>query len=348
MHRTLRRAALWAAAIAALVMALPPSSHGEEEWPGLPESDGLFGHTWNGAAQGGISYAARAKQWVRSPDGMVTFQAKIKDLGTTGDCARATCIRRFGGGGRAYIVSPEGAPAPYGYMAPMTVRSVGFGLMPVEATVQVSQRRQGGYPVPFESWIIGTDHFDSSVQREPVSVTQEPVTVDAAVEVRILKVLVDGVDLGLTGDCRAATPAPITMKSAEFTIDRTDSRYRFSTTEWFRSADPASFFDPEFGGQLSGTITIPPFTGCTTASGDDLSDLMTLSVSGPDNPVTARIGWPCGGLDDDLGVLLGRPLRQGENTPKRTLETAATVNGPAMTPGCHGTKKLPYPERPAG
>jgi len=346
MHRTLRRAAVWAAAIAALVVALPSSSHGEEEWPGLPESDGTFGDNWGGAAQGGISYATRAKQWVRSPDGMVAFQARGGVVWTDGDCA-SLCVQHGKVGGQAFLVSPEGAPEPYGYLAPMTVRSVGFGLMPVEATVQISQRRGDGSPIPFVTWMDSELRYDRSIQPEPVADVGIGVRFEDAVNVRILKVLVDGVDLGLTGDCRAVTPAPMTMSSPTYTIDRTDPRYRTAFGEWFRHADPASFFNPERGGQLSGTITIPPFTGCTTASGDDLSDLMTLSVSGPDNPVTARIGERCVALDEETG--LGRPLRQGENTPKRTLDVAGmTLSGGRFLNGCPGTKKLPYPERPAG
>jgi len=347
MHRTLRRAAVWAAAIAALVMALPPSSHGEEEWPGLPESDGTFGHTWNGAAQGGISYATRAKQWVRSPDGMVTFQAAAKNVGLEGNCS-TKCVQHTRVGGQAFIVSPEGAPAPYGYLAPMTVRSVGFGLMPVEATVQVSQRRQDGYPIPFVTWLDGEISYDTSLQPEPLANAFKAVHFEDAVNVRILRVLVDGVDLGLSGDCRAATPALMELSApAHAVVD--PARTPTTIEDWYRRADPATYFHPEWGGQLSGTITIPPFTGCTTASGDDLSDLMTLSVSGPDNPVTARIGDRCGGLDDETGSMLGRPLRQGENTPKRTLDTAGVLltSGQYIN-GCPGTKKLPYPERPAG
>lgn len=359
MHRTLRRAAVWAAAIAALVVALPPSSHGEEEWPGLPETDGTFGQYWMGAAQGGISYASRAKQWFRSPDGMVTFRGGVGDFEWEDASGRSiaglhqcttTCTRNYKVGGQAFMVSPEGAPAPYGYLTPMTVRSVGFGLMPVEATVQISQRRKDGYPVPFESWLDAFDHWRQVDMSQGVGAVATklstggyPTRFEDAVDVRILKVLVDGVDLGLTGECRTATPAPMRLGAPKYTIDLTQT----TSEAWFAHADPSEFFHPEKGGQLSGTITIPPFTGCTTASGDDLSDLMTLSVSGPDNPVTARVAWPCEPLDEDTGAILGRPLRQGENTPKRTLDTAISADiGKLGASGCHGTKKLPYPVRP--
>ncbi len=343
MRLTLRRAAFWALGIAGMVVALPQSSHGEEEWPGLPESDGTFGNIWMNAAQGGVSYASRAKQWVRSPDGMVTFTATVGGRRTEGDC-NSRCVKYFRAGGQAFIVSPEGAPAPYGYLAPMTVRSVGFGLMPVEATVQVSQRRENGYPIPFVSWLSGEDHFDKSVAADAVYQVGNPVGVKDSVNVQILKVLVDGVDLGLTGSCQTVTPPPMTMPSQRYTIPLP---FENPTTipEWFRRADPSSFFNPEWGGTLSGSITIPPFTGCTTASGDDLSDLMTLSVSGPDNPVSARIGWRCA-VSDGLGGV--RPLTMGEDTPKSA--SAATADQADDSAGgsskCdYGTQKFDYPTR---
>jgi hypothetical protein len=118
--------------------------------------------------------------------------------------------------------------------------------------------------------------------------------------------------------------------------------------EWFRQADPNAFFSPEWGGTLNGTIDIPPFTGCTTASGDDLSALMTLSASGPDNPVSARIGWRCFVLDEEGSP---RPLRAGENTPK-AAKIASDAGGRGGETGLngpcdYGTQKFDYPVRGA-
>jgi hypothetical protein len=339
MHLRLRRAAFWALGIAGLVVALPQSSHGEEEWPGLPDGDGSYASVYGGAAQGGMAYAKRAKQWARSPDGMVTYSAGSVFGREDGDC-RSRCVRHFSANGRAFIVSPEGAPAPYGYLAPMTVRSVGFGLMPVEATVQISQRRKDGYPVPFEASLPGEELYDAA-RGGVVSIVGNPTEVrDNAVNVQVLKVLVDGVDLALTGDCRTVTPAPMKMTSLRYVIPLEGKDKNTAVREWFSSADPGSYFHPDWGGTLTGTITIPPFTGCTTASGDDLSNLLTLSASGPDNPVSARMGGICA-INFEGGQ---RPLRPGENTPRAA--SAATA-GQSANKCDYGTKKFEYPARGA-
>jgi hypothetical protein len=344
-----QRARRWLLAVAiatALAFTVQSSSQADEWYPGLPDNVGRdyfpapYGSTgtWGGAAQGGMSYATRAKQWFRTSDGMVTYVAGGFSTGED----PVTHINTYGVRGAAFFVSPKGAPANYGYLAPMTVRSVGFGLMPVEATVQISQRRENGYPIALTTNIGGRTFYDPSFPGGASKQEGDPTPVSDAVNVQILKVKVDGVDLGLTGDCRTKTPAPLNVSTPAFTIpvafqpphDPTiDVSY---IAEWFRTHDPSTYFNPFYGGQLKGTITIPPFTGCTTKSGDDLSALMTLSVSGPDNPVTAVVAWPCatGG---------GAPLPPGADTPKGVPDGWRSKVGDN---GCHGAKKLPYPDRP--
>ncbi len=325
-RRQLIRRGIWAAALATALVFTAQASRADEWYPGLPDPDSNTGASWAGAAQGGISYAKRAKQWFRSSEGMVTFTARTDLLSSSAESRDYTAT------GRAFMVSPKGAPANYGYMEQMTVRSVGFGLMPVEATVQVSQRRKGGYPVPLESTLSATDYYDPAAAGGVAKQVAHDTVVEDAFNIQIVKVRIDGVDLGLTGDCRTSTPAPVKMIGPGYTIHEP-----FRTTdylaEWFRAQDPSTFFHPFYGGQLSGTMTIPPFTGCTTAAGDDLSALMTLSVSGPDNPVSARVGWPCGYEKEGVGW----PLAPGESNPKLV---------PAVG-DCHGTKTFDYPPRPA-
>src|SRR6478609_8540427 len=124
---------------ALLTTAQSSQADDEPEWyPGLP--DLTFG-TWSNASQGGLSYARRAKQWFRTPAAMTTAEVAIPP--NDPDDPGKGSVRA-----EAYFVSPKGAPANYGYLEPMTVRSVGFGMIPVEATVQVSQRRENGFPVP--------------------------------------------------------------------------------------------------------------------------------------------------------------------------------------------------------
>ncbi|SDE22417.1 hypothetical protein [Nocardioides lianchengensis] len=317
-----------AAALVALVMSGVQSSQADEWYPGLP--DATFG-AWTNTSQGGLTYATRAKQWFRSPTGMAVSEVFFGNQ--DGEPGR-NWVR-----GQAYFVSPQGAPATYGYLESMTVRSVGFGMMPVEATIQVSQRREDGYPIPFDITMRnrlvrypGSDRLDRSY---------EAAAINDSVNVRVLAVRIDGVDLELDGDCRTREPAPVSLLSPAYVIE---DAYRTTNTieDWYRTQDPATYFHPSWGGQLSGTITIPPFTGCTTSAGDDLSDLLTLSASGPDNPISARAGWPC-----VLRVNGAQsPMPPGVSSPK--LGSAAggeTQFGGRVTDGCVGVKPFAYPAR---
>lgn len=329
--RTLLRGGL-ATALVALLMSTVQSSRADEWYPGLPET--TFGN-WTSASQGGLSYAKRAKQWFRSPSAMTAAESFYynDDTRPVPVGSRANRVDAEG-----YFVSPAGAPENYGYMEPMTVRSVGFGLMPVEATVQISQRREGGYPVPVKVSLPSV-----SVSRPGTLLTDRvfpSTTIEDSFNVRILSVLVDGVDIGLNGDCRTVEPAPVVMRSPEFTISGLGTGGTWaSDDEYYRATDPSLYFNPIKGGELSGSMTIPPFIGCTTTSGDDLSDLLTLSASGPDNPVTARVGWPCAFRVDGGNA----PAPPGASTPK--LGTAAGGFHGANVPGCPGPKPFEYPER---
>lgn len=333
-----RRRLLFRGGIAVLLMASllttvqsSQADDGPEWYPGLP--DATFGN-WSSASQGGLSYAKRAKQWFRTPIGMAVAEF-INEDDPVDDTRK--WIRAEG-----YFVSPKGAPDNYGYLEPMTVRSVGFGLMPVEATVQVSQRRENGYPIPVR---VKLETINDIRPRPPgdnnpfqiQNVTFKETTVSDSLNVRILNVKVDGVDLGLNGDCRTVEPAPVVMKGPAYYIAdlRRTPEYE---EQWYASHDPSTYYHPLRGGQLTGSMTIPPFTGCTTAAGDDLSNLMTLSVSGPDNPVVARTGWPCAFKVDGINA----PAPPGASNPK--LGTEAGGRGEDDKP-CPGVKPFEYPER---
>src|SRR5262249_54173610 len=140
-----------------------------------------------------------------------------------------------------YFVSPKGAPENYGYLEPMTVRSVGFGLMPVEATVQVSQRRSNGLPVPIHVLL-----HNSALTMRPNNQWSGPDQVNDAFNLRIIAVKIDGVDLGLNGNCRTVEPAPVSMTSPEFVIPNADQPG--AEAEWYHTHDPSTYFNPISGG----------------------------------------------------------------------------------------------------
>ena len=287
------------------------ASDDDPEWyPGLP--DATFG-VWSSAAQGSMSYARRAKQWFISPAGMTVAEFVIE--GEPDDGTGAESVQSIPAEG--YFVSPKGAPANYGYLEPMTVRSVGFGMIPVEATVQVSQRRANGFPIPVSvRFAARWTPIYKVGGRQTRDFTVADTKISDSFNVQILAVKVDGVDLGLNGDCRTVEPAPVSMTGPGYTI--TDY-YRdgngnstYGDRTWYLEHDVSTYYNPINGGELTGTMTIPPFTGCTTTAGDDLSSLLTLSVSGADNPVKARSGFPCNFEEDGAP----RPQPPGVSNPQ--------------------------------
>jgi hypothetical protein len=313
-----------AAALLVAVGTFSQSSHADQYYPGLPDPDGTTGNDYTSVAAGGMGYSALAKQWFRNPAGMVTTRTDTK-FTPTGDI-HVFKVRIHS---QSFLVSPDGAPENYGYFAPVTVRSVGFGLMPVEATLQVSQRRSNGYPIPLEADLHGTEHYavqpDGSTVR--VDAVVDETKVDDAFNVDVLKVKIDGVDVGLKGKCRTVTPAPVHLIGKGYTIEGPEDG------PWFAhmvATDPTGFFHPFYGGYMSGTITIPPFAGCKLATGEDISALLTKSASGPDNPIQATAGWVC---DNFTRGQAKWPPAPGQSTPKKT--------------DCEGVHVLPYPNRPS-
>jgi hypothetical protein len=325
---------------ALLTTAQSSRADDEPEWyPGLPDT--TFG-SWSNTSQGSMSYARRAKQWFISSTGMTVAEFAIVDLPQVGD-GQGQQIPAEG-----YFVSPKGAPANYGYLEPMTVRSVGFGMIPVEATVQVSQRRENGFPVPVHAQLEATSNFYYIGGRRTSDYTVADTKVSDSFNVQILAVKVDGVDLGLNGDCRTVEPAPVSMTGPGFTIEDTTRPYNglppgdtfYVEAGWYLEHDVSTYFHPTKGGELTGAMTIPAFTGCTTAAGDDLSSLLTLSVSGADNPVKARVGFPCPFVVDNANA----PAPPGVSNPR--LGTGHADNPPLIKPGyCPGIKPFEYPAR---
>lgn len=318
-RRSLKRAAA-AVALAFLTFTLAGASHADEWYPGLP--DPVDTGAWANTAQGGMSYAGKTKQYVRMPEAMITSTQRVLTTPVS------PALSRYEVFALAYFVSPESAPENYGYMEPVTIRTVGFGLMPVEATVQVSQRRENGYPVPISV------HLQSVYNKDPqtfkyINWVADPVVVDDRFNVEITNIKVDGHDLNLRPGCRAAQPAAVKMVGPGYTIQPLPMG-ESGWEDWHEAADPSTFFHPLYGGQMHGTITMPAFTGCITSTGDDLSDMITQSVAGSDNKVTAQALGPC--THTIPGENTPWPLAKGKNTPKRSE--------------CPTRPPLPYPSAP--
>ncbi len=337
--RRRRRLTVLGVLTALVMLACPWSSQAEEPgpYPGMWEPTYLPA-SWIAAQQQSMAETTKARQWVAVP--RLAMAVATNTFGTTKGLPAGVHLR-YTGWADASFASPPGAPEPYGYMPPLRVRTVGFGLLPVEATVQISQRRGAdGRPIPIHVEII-EDRLDSG------ETNFHDTQVEDAFDVRVTKVLVDGVDIGLTGKCRTVRPAPVTMtgrgvqvpKAADIP-DLPSSVSEGGSRSWYlrNKVDYTKYFGVSLGGRLEGTVDIPPFTGCTTRNGDDLSAMITLSTSGPGNRTLAQAGAFCP-VADEFGR--SRPPAPGEWNILPDIDECGD-NGPIAMP-----IEIPYPERGA-
>jgi hypothetical protein len=145
---------------------------------------------------------------------------------------------------------------PHGGFPATRASFLAFGFMPISATMELVQ--VGDIPVtlvaqggpPFLYWI----------------------GVDAAVEIRVTDVTVNGVPLDVGPNCRSAEPMTVQLVGG--------------------TPDYTNIF---LGGPLHGVATIPPFSGCGVT--EDLDPLMSGSVSGPDNYIKMHQGNVCTPVD---------------------------------------------------
>jgi hypothetical protein len=143
-------------------------------------------------------------------------------------------------------------------LPPANATLLAFGFMPVSATLQLSE--------------IGTINAVSigpalpSLCR-PVNSCPTVTTVSSRVRLRIYNVQVNGVPLDVGPNCQTKDPFDIILTGT------------------------TPFYLIQSGGELSGTVNVPPFTQCGV--GENLDSIFTASVSGPGNSVLLTQGGPC-------------------------------------------------------
>lgn len=273
--------ALALTAAAGCLLVLPSTSSAVEgPVPGLPlvpQSDLGSGldqmsrnlYAWSGVAQVGRAGSVPSKQWLRIPAEALATSIDLKTTDytdETGDNTRADYDIV------AFLVPPSGG-GTYGESPTVTVRTVAFGSIPTEITLRINQRRDSDdLPIGFHLRPSFTTNFTRGIDTFPST------ALDDRVEVVVKSVRVDAVDIPLNRTCSTGPTAHLSVASKPIQVALTDS------------FDQAVGFSGVVGGTLEGTLDIPPFSGCTTSTGDDLSPLLTSAASAPDNPVTVTIG----------------------------------------------------------
>lgn len=298
------------------LLVIPMRGSAQEGFPGLPELPVNPPLTaWLGVAQTGMSETAKAEQFAEVPLSLAVVhveQAQYRDPETN---LQMTLFRNS-----AFFMSDAAAEHPYGHMPPFTVRTVAFGSVPAEATVRVSQRRDE-YDLPIPISIETNDHLCQEPGCGRARTYLETV-VDDSVWVRVIELKVDGVDLGITGRCQTVEPAPLSLTNPGFTATVTGSGpqalAQMIDNGWFAAAR---------GGVLEGHMDLPEFSECLTAQGEDISPMVTGTVSGPGNSVRLHASGP---------VCVGPDGQSAPIPPGTDVEDACNVIPP----------RVPYPERP--
>ncbi|RYJ07080.1 MAG: hypothetical protein EON52_03070 [Actinomycetales bacterium] len=328
------RRVIAALAVGGVLVAAPMSSQADEaDNPGLPRlpcspqqvqdgfctSDGNAfernANNWLNNAQNGLTGSVRAKQWARLPLTMLASNVLFSNRPGDGSITNLFQYDSF-------FVSPKGSGHPYGDTALIPVRTVAFGSIPATVTLQVSQRRDAdGLPVPVH---LEAEQVD--IAGPPAKTVLPPVVLDETVSVRVRSLSVDGVDVQLQKTCRTGTSARLRASSEATEYDAAAG----SPDDQF---DQAHGFFGLSGGTLNGTIDIPAFSGCTTATGDDVSPLLTSAISSTGNPLSITIGAVgCFSFTDTRPL----PTQPGATTP----EAANCFEGATTNPD---TRTIPFP-----
>jgi len=167
----------------------------------------------------------------------------------------------------AYVTSPKNAKSKFGVFPTQTVGMLGFGAIPVTATLHVQQTMRHGEPTPLvlRARYSGAPDSHNQFHAGRADVTGE-------LSVRISDVRLDTRPLPVGAHCATDGPAiaHLTAPPGKFAAGRT----------------PKYLYLPFQGGTLKGTVDIPRFHGCHDGA-ENLDPLFTGLISGPGNPITA-------------------------------------------------------------
>ncbi len=289
------------AATACLTLGLGAMSASGYEGTGLPEDPARPGlplyeteGAWITPKSTSSNHVTAARQWLRPPP-IQTIARTPKALAGRNDpnCRFSEHARSNTYTADINLVSTRGSAERFGTIGPFPARTLAFGSIPVEAEVVLEQLRdERDLPIPLRFRQLNGQTCAHTAGHPPAPGTPlvwEPASVTGPLQLSVRALRVDGVDLELAAGCRPATPSDLTL---------TSRRHH----DWDPELPDGTILDPgdidglmrtdyyiaPNGGLLFGTITIPGFTGCRTPAGEDVSRLLTASVSGSENRVEMR------------------------------------------------------------
>jgi hypothetical protein len=151
-----------------------------------------------------------------------------------------------------------------GEFPPATATFLTFGFVPVSAMMHLSLLDP----------IIGSAETTQANGKHTLVST----TLSGRVSIRLSDVRVNGVPLAAGADCHTTAP-----EADNLTLAGSGDN----------STIPPTGYTVARGGPLTGRTTIPAFTGCRGAGGEDLNPLFTAPLSGTDNYVKMVQGNLC-------------------------------------------------------
>lgn len=177
-------------------------------------------------------------------------------------------------------------------LPPFTATFSAFGSVPVSVTAQLTQDG----PDPLNAVLYDDEGpFEASNASLPWS-----AVATGRMAMQVTSVTVNGQRLDVGPSCR--TDGDLT------TPGNPVAPGELMLSGGSNPGDPVPWYGAVAqGGALAGTATIPPFTGCQTASGENLDALLTASASGPGNYVQLSQGAPCLNLGCRPGNLPAGP-----------------------------------------
>ncbi|MCL2542289.1 MAG: hypothetical protein FWE71_07515 [Nocardioidaceae bacterium] len=310
-----RSATLTVLAVLTLVTLSSGSSRADDPpYPGLPPTEvpppPLAHRSWGGTAFGATAYVQRARQWVRTPLMTAAFDINSGTVDPNPDPSHYNQCTVLNA--NSYLVAPAGGPHNYGASRDITVHTVAFGSIPVDATVQLEQARAAGLPVPIR---LSTQVCSNTLGA--IEVPDNEFKFSLFTHVTALQV--DGVPVNLGGGCRTRSPGTVDLHGKGYYQgwDGTKTVPAPATPYWDNG-----HYNVSSGGLLTGTVDVPAFAGCTTADGDDLSRLLTATISGTGFPLQVIQGSAFACSVNNL------PPKPGASTP----ESVPCNTNPAVLP----------------
>lgn len=203
--------------------------------------------------------------------------------------------------GDTWVQSPADAERPFGTFAPVRVRALAFGSVPITATVHISQSMRDGLiqPLHFE-WSATGGYVPEGVVIPGYGLApgypyafQFPPKFDGPLDIRLSDVEVDGVPLPVSSGCVAPGDLTMTPKPGYYSTDYVTTPPTKGMPGEFA---PLYLYGPAY---LSGTVDIKAFQGCRNG-GEHLDALLTGMISGAGNPIDTTMSQSLRAWCEDL------------------------------------------------